>query len=313
MFKVTILSLLLAVVVVPCQASVFLGCFNTTVQKQFMKKTSLQNCATICTVAKYPLTIYQKTSASCFCGNIIPSKENQIACTCCSTSVYYNDISNGKQCKISDMAFSDTNFEIPWGRERVTLGNIDMNIKMMPYSCDGGRMNTKSAFRYGMFSVDMLIDGSRGLTSAFYLKSSKRDINVGDDEIDIEFINGRPAKTSGALWLNDFYHGKSQKISMFETNSMRNLTRVPTFSTLTAYHTYTIFWQPNFIRWYVDGHFIDQKTGTVPNLFQFPTFSFWSYGPKKSGVGTPWGGWCDTNVNRIRKLSAKNFRYITCQ
>jgi hypothetical protein len=63
--------------------------------------------------------------------------------------------------------------------------------------------------------------------------------------------------------------------------ALQTITQQRSFQTYTAYHTYTIDWQPSHIRWYVDGRLLLERSAAgiyrdMPVQFQATMIAIWT-------------------------------------
>jgi hypothetical protein len=85
------------------------------------------------------------------------------------------------------------------------------------------------------------------------LTSDLQNLRTDMHEIDFEFINGDPAPAPGSLWTNMFYEGKTQKEVLITPADLVARTGSKSFKTFSDFHTYTLDWQPDYVRWFVGG------------------------------------------------------------
>jgi beta-glucanase (GH16 family) len=91
-------------------------------------------------------------------------------------------------------------------------------------------------------------------------------------EIDVEFLNGPPARLPGSVWLNSWRDGKSDGVTLLPPPNK-------TTSNGNGYGTYTISWTPTVILWYVNGRLVQRSTRAIPNKPSYATFSIWTSTP----------------------------------
>lgn len=140
--------------------------------------------------------------------------------------------------------------------ENVTVANGVMTIEARKERVKGsaytsGRIRSlgKGDFTYGRIEARMKLPATQGLWPAFWMLPS--DVVYGtwaaSGEIDImEAVNltGAGGNTVhgtlhyGGSWPNNVYSGDAY---------------VPSTSVVDNFHTYAVEWEPNEIRWYVDG------------------------------------------------------------
>jgi|GEM_PF-1244090 len=103
-----------------------------------------------------------------------------------------------------------------------------------------GMIESKTTFLYGIFEASVKIPSGQGFFPAFWLFG-------GGGEIDIfEFKNNylnKPELTA-IKWLNGSQHNNCTYIHVTNTDYSDD------------FHTYTVYWDPYYISWYIDGELI---------------------------------------------------------
>ncbi len=297
----------------------YVGCFSKkNVELNGLVPMNFNNCRESCIQREYAFVGYD--NIKCFCVNNVPNPEKKVSEINCRRDnkgfvflYYLTDIL--QRCEIKKLSLDWNNFEVPWGN-RVEMWGSEMRIKMNPYSCDGGRINSKRLFNYTIITAEIKPNADAGIVGAFYLKSSKSAVNVRDDEIDIEFINSIPAKNRGTLWLNyfDLQSKKGGNLNKAITpQELKTLTGQKNFETYTDYHTYSMNWRINHITWYLRNKKLHISTTRIPKRLQYLKISLWSQGPKKPNIPEPWGGWCNPQFSYEREFSVRNVRFVECK
>ncbi|XP_031496021.1 xyloglucan endotransglucosylase/hydrolase 2-like [Nymphaea colorata] len=128
-------------------------------------------------------------------------------------------------------------------------GNV-IDIRMDRYSATG--LRSKQLFLFSRVDMQMRLppDDTSGTITSFYM-SSEGNFH---DEIDFEFLGNLKGQPY-ILLTNIFIQGKGEREMMFYL----------WFDPRTAFHTYTILWNPWFIILYIDG----QPIRVFPNLVGF--------------------------------------------
>lgn len=109
------------------------------------------------------------------------------------------------------------------------------------------------SFTYGYFESRIRWPNPGvGMFPAFWLYET----NGGQREIDIMEIFGSP---TGRPWTATIHHSNSQTNNSFDVDK-----------DTTGWHTYGLDWQPNYLRWYYDGEFVGEMTGTDASYFNKP-------------------------------------------
>ncbi|KAJ3684767.1 hypothetical protein LUZ61_013931 [Rhynchospora tenuis] len=143
--------------------------------------------------------------------------------------------------KLAALNFN-TDVTVTWGQGHVvkSRNGEEMELKMDQYS--GASAQTNAEFLFGRFDMHVKLNSpdSRGTITTFYLQSPNRDL--GWDEADFEFIGGSSI-ADYKIHTNLITNGIGNREQQF---------RFP-FDPTTNYHTYSFFWTPQQILWYVDG------------------------------------------------------------
>jgi beta-glucanase (GH16 family) len=145
--------------------------------------------------------------------------------------------------------------------DNVTLdGNGALNIiarkeSFMGSSYTSGRINTAGKFSqaYGRFEARIQVAQGQGIWPAFWM--------LGDDigtagwpscgELDIqETVNATPKVNHGSA------HGPGYSGG----NPLTATYSLPTGALSDGYHVYAVEWEPNVVRWYVDGNLYETRT-----------------------------------------------------
>lgn len=127
------------------------------------------------------------------------------------------------------------------------------------------RIHTSGKFaqRYGRFEARMKIPAGQGMWPAFWLMGQERAKWPDRGEIDVmENIGKEPATIHGTIH-GPGYSGAKGIGGPYTLNAGR-------FAE--DFHVYAVEWEPNAIRWYVDGHLF--KTVTPADL---PAGTQWVY------------------------------------
>jgi endo-1,3-1,4-beta-glycanase ExoK len=159
-----------------------------------------------------------------------------------------------------------------WRKEqvRVTDAGLEIVMERSPPGRDkafaSGEIQSRDSYRYGYFETRMKMPKARGTTVAAFTyapaegreKPHEIDIElIGDDTRRIELtyhVNGRPT------------HAKVD---------------LP-FDASAGFHTYGFDWQPDHVRWYVDGRMVHEVTGGgVGRLTKPQKFIFMLWGSRK--------------------------------
>lgn len=158
-----------------------------------------------------------------------------------------------------------------------------------------GEIQTKATFHYGTYEARVRTATGSGLNAAFFTYIGPVH-DAPHDEIDFEVLT----RDTGRVSLNTFVDGEQ-----------RNGTTVPVDPpTDAAFHDFAFLWEPEGIRWFVDGVEVHRATSSLPvtpqklylSLWGSDTFVDWM-GPFETPPGpvvmevdwtafTPLGGTC---------------------
>ena len=123
-----------------------------------------------------------------------------------------------------------------------------------------GEFQTRGWFEYGTFEARIRTDLGSGLNSAFFAFGGPVH-KLPHGEIDFEIIT----KGSGSVWTNRFVEGDDLGQGEF----------VPFEGDVRDYHDYAFVWEPDRIRWFIDGQLVREVTEHVPDHRLKVYFSHW--------------------------------------
>ena len=155
------------------------------------------------------------------------------------------------------------------GNLRITLSDNGGNISDL--GC--GEIQTRERYGYGMYSARIRAASGSGLNTAFFTFIGPQH-KQPHDEIDFEFLG----KNTRKVQLNYYVNGKPQGEKMIELG----------FDASEAMHEYSFVWEPERIRWYIDGKLVHEteKGAIIPTHPSKIYLSLWSASPKvKSWLG----------------------------
>ena len=154
-----------------------------------------------------------------------------------------------------------------WRRSQIIANGSGLVISLdkNPASKNGyssGEFQSRSAYRYGYFEVRMRAAAGPGIVTGFFTyigPPQGQPWNV----VDVEILG----KDTHVVSLT--YHVGNQQHA--------TLVKAP-FDLAEADHVYGFDWQPQFIRWYIDGHLVHEDTGDklpLPTEPQKVFFDLW--------------------------------------
>jgi len=149
---------------------------------------------------------------------------------------------------------------------------LDKSEEIITREYTSGEVRTLRCWTYGKFEVRARVAKSKSLQSAFWMTAADE---TWPPEIDIVEILGRDPGT--AYFTNHFGIQDSHKInsSEFKQQDFSN-----------DFHTFGGEWEPDGIRWYVDGIKRYEVKGNVPNKPFYLRLSL--------AIGTEWAGFPDS-------------------
>lgn len=153
-----------------------------------------------------------------------------------------------------------------WSKRALKLlPNAPMEVLFVPVGTWGdkaycGEFQTKQWFEYGTFEVRMRTVLGSGLNSAFFLYGG--DVHgLPHGEIDFELLT----KGNGHVWTNRYVNGDDRGEGMV----------VPFEGDIREFHDYAFIWEPDRIRWFIDGTLVREVNEHVPDHRLKVYFSHW--------------------------------------
>ena len=169
-----------------------------------------------------------------------------------------------------------------------------------------GRIDTRDRFqfKYGTASARMKLPAGAGLWPAFWAMGKGRWPDTG--EIDIMEYVGDPE------WVSNAVHGPGYSGEAGLVNKLY----FPDGNDATGWHTYTLDWAPDRLRFEVDGATVYRVTSPMAGFFGpwvFDNEKFLilnlalggTYPFKTNGIRSPYYGIGEETVNRIKNDEAK--------
>lgn len=151
-----------------------------------------------------------------------------------------------------------------WSKEAVEVAEGILKLTFQPGDAPGGHLcgevQTKATFHYGTYEARVRTSTGSGLNAAFFTYIGPVH-KQPHDEIDFEVLT----RDTSSVSLNTFVNGEPQ-----------NGTTVPVDPpTDAAFHDFAFIWEPEGIRWFIDGVEVHQATTNLPVTPQKLYFSFW--------------------------------------
>jgi endo-1,3-1,4-beta-glycanase ExoK len=136
-------------------------------------------------------------------------------------------------------------------------------------SYKGAEVDSMKAYKYGRIELRMrMIRGSGLLSTFFTFKTGSELAGAFWEEIDIEVFGKEDAK----VWQSNLMTGENPKTHSEEYYRIEK-------SLADDYHTYTIEWTPEYVRWLFDGTEMRKTVGeqalelTTPHTLRFNVWS----------------------------------------
>ncbi|ATU92268.1 family 16 glycosylhydrolase [Phyllobacterium zundukense] len=152
-----------------------------------------------------------------------------------------------------------------WLAERLSIADGILHLsladkpgKNLSYSC--AEIQTRQRFGYGTYEASMKIPFASGTNSNFFSHVGAPQ-GSPHNEIDFEFIG----KHDGALQTNYFVNGVGGHEAVVEVPDANS-----------RFRTYAFVWEPDSIRWYIDGKMVREVREGVPTEPQKIYLSIWS-------------------------------------
>ena len=162
-----------------------------------------------------------------------------------------------------DCGWEAINVSINSGILALQLDDFDCpsNCSDRPYA--SGEYRSTGHYLYGTYTVRMKAVDHDGVVSSFFIYTGPSDDNPWD-EIDIEIIG----KDTTKLQTNYYTNGVGGHENYINLG----------FDAAAAFHTYSIEWMPDYIKWYVDGelkHTENGSHGALPTTPGRIMMNFW--------------------------------------
>ncbi|MEL7219061.1 MAG: family 16 glycosylhydrolase [Pseudomonadota bacterium] len=153
-----------------------------------------------------------------------------------------------------------------WQRSQVKFDNglrMTLDERLSPRAdYAGAELQSRRRFGHGYYEVEMRAARASGVVSAFFTYTGPP---FGDpwNEIDVEILGRKPREVMFTYFRN------GEKVS--------HIHQLP-FDASQGSHTYAFDWQPEHLRWYVDGRMVHESSPVemrFPNMKQKLMTSIW--------------------------------------
>lgn len=184
---------------------------------------------------------------------------------------------DGKRWYISDGWSNGPHQNCTWSKSEVSaadgtlsLGFEKKTVGDREYAC--AEVQTKQRFGYGVYEARLKAVGGSGFNSAFFSYIGAAD-KAPHDEIDFEVLGKDPSKVQ----VNQYVGGEG---------GHEKLVSVPGGADQ-GFHDYAFVWEPDRIRYYVDGTLVQTVTdpSAIPTHAQKIFLSVWASSKMKSWLG----------------------------
>lgn len=179
---------------------------------------------------------------------------------------------------ISDGWTNGAHQNCTWARSAIGIGDGTLRLRFLPdagtdpkapHLC--GEIQTRQRFGPGTFEARIRSDRGSGFNAAFFTYIGPTH-DAPHDEIDFEILT----RDTGAVWTNRFVNGKDR-------GAGHSVPVSP--ATDVAFHDYAFIWEPDRLRWFVDGVLVREETRHIPTEPQKIFASLWA-----SDTLTQWMG-----------------------
>ncbi|HNX58190.1 MAG TPA: glycoside hydrolase family 16 protein [Spirochaetota bacterium] len=177
-----------------------------------------------------------------------------------------------------DQAYVKSNVSVENGKLVLTAkkeswtglsGRVDNPDSTVTRDYTSGELNSSLSWTYGRFEARMKVPRTKGILSAFWMTPADKS---WPPEIDIVEILG--SDTSKAYFTNHYGTSSSHKMNGDNHRAESDLAD--------DFHVYAVEWEPDAIRWYIDGTLLFTSTEGVPDKASILRFSL--------PVGPDWEG-----------------------
>jgi len=153
---------------------------------------------------------------------------------------------------VMDNEWNATGFDprnIQFGKKGMTLVIEKRKLGTLPWA--GAEFQRSGFFGYGRYEVIVQPPGGSGLVTSFFTHTGQY---FGDphDEIDFEFLG----KNTHEVHIKHFRNGESPGSTYVQ---------LP-FDYSAAPHLYAFEWEPDSIRWYIDGQLVHEASGPAAGI-----------------------------------------------
>jgi endo-1,3-1,4-beta-glycanase ExoK len=154
-----------------------------------------------------------------------------------------------------------------WSRKSVSVSDGSLHLTYLPSKIPDaphlcGEVQTHARYGYGTYEARFRTDHrTSGLNAAFFTYIGPVH-KQPHDEIDVEILTRAP----GRMQVNTYVSGKPVNPPLVPIPAKAD----------TTYQTFAFQWEPERIRWFVDGRMVYEMTDNIPVTPQKIYFSHWS-------------------------------------
>ncbi len=165
---------------------------------------------------------------------------------------------------ISDGWTNGSHQNCTWSKQAAKVADGVLRLTFQPGAAPGGHLcgevQTKATYHYGTYEARMRTPAGSGLNAAFFTYIGPVH-KQPHDEIDFEVLT----RDTGKVSLNTFVNGAPQ-----------NGITVPVDPPMdAAFHDFAFIWEPEGIRWFIDGVEVHKASSNLPATPQKLYLSFW--------------------------------------
>ena len=166
----------------------------------------------------------------------------------------------------------------------------------------GGAIISKDRFGFGTYEFEMRMSSTsptpngvgKPLTGA--VSSGFLYYNKSETEIDLEFLGDQ-----NRVWVTNWRNPDARTAPNVDDSRIKQTTKLLNKDFAAAFHTYTLVWEPERIRVFIDGALVTTHSQNVP---QVPAYIILEHRGTNSGT---WGG--TATVGRDRYFYVRSVKF----